>query len=259
MRNPNWVFLSAVLVILQGVNWVSEAGAVTWSVKDSGGTIICSGSGNPFANLPTTCGASLEFQGSGDTARITSNDTGVNDILELLNTRIFAKQDLTDYVLTFEHTFAPGPTSANYTPIYYRTQMYGTISSVVAPNKITVTSTVQHPVGTELLNAGPLVHPPPQQLPFNKSQSPSTSTAMNLDRKIIVNVKFSLNTNRYVEFPNNRFVRVIAQPYPDDPAGEDGNVGGPLGRTLDSLESGSKACVGLSLPDGGCAGISVTK
>lgn len=223
MNNTSWGFAGVLLVIQLGFCGISEAATVTWSVKTSGGNVVCSGSGIGTANLPAVCGANLQFQASGGTARIEAIDTGTNDTLQLVNTKIVAQSDLTDYVLTFDHTFVPGPKFADYHPIYYRTQMYGTNISGNAPaNKITVTSTVEHPVGTPLLNAAPTPAPPPL-INFSYYVSPSTSTAMDQNRKIIVKVKFSLENTGYINFGSGRFVKVSAQAYPDPPDGV-GNI-----------------------------------
>jgi hypothetical protein len=262
MKKRWWVFITILLVIHLGLFTNSEAGTVTWSVKNSGGTVVCSGTGNGTANLPATCGTALDFQGSGGTARIEAIDTGTNDILHLVNTKIVAKTNLTDYLLTFDHTFVPGPTSGDYTPIYYRTRMFGTISGAAPANKITVISTIEHPVGTVLLTAAPTPAPPP--LAFDVWLSPSTTTAMTGNRKIIVKVKFSLQSTKNINFPGGRFVKVSAQISPDDPPGRDPepkpeDTNDLLLQVQRMIENGGTACIGLSLSDGGCAGIHIVK
>lgn len=260
MNKQTWAWAGVLLTIQLGVCSLAEAGTVTWSVKN-GGTVVCQGTGSNTANLPATCGSDLDFVGSGGTARIEAIDTGTNDILQLVNTKIVAKKDLTDYVLSFDHTFAPGPTKQDYSPIYYRTHMYGTYISGTAPaNKITVTSTVEHPVGTALLNAAPTPAPPPQ-LNFNYYASPSTDTAMDQNRKIIVNVKFSLQNTKYINFSSGRFVKVTAQSFPDPPDSErpQADSGSLLSEIEQMIESGGTVCVGVSLRDGSCAGIHVVK
>ena len=263
MNKTSWVFIGVLLVIQLGFCAISEAGTVTWSVKTSGGTVVCSGEGNGTANLPATCGADLEFQASGGTARIEAIDAGTNDILQLLNARIVAKKDLTDYALIFDHTFAPGPTKNDYTPIYYRTHMYGTSMSSFDPavNKITVTSTVEHPVGVPLLNAA-LTQAPPPQVNFSYYASPSTTTAMDQNRKIIVKVTFSLQNTKNINFGGSRFVKVSAQafadPPPDDGQGAE-NTSALLSGIQRMIENGGKACLGLSLSDGSCAGVQIVK
>lgn len=258
--------MTILLAIQAGTLASSEAGTVTWSVKNSGGTVICSGSGNGTANLPATCGTALEFQDSGGTAKIEANDTATNDLLYLVNTKIVAKTNLTNYLLTFAHTFTPGPSSGDYSPIYYRTHMYGTISGASPANKITVTSTVEHPVGTVLLTAAPTPAPPP--LAFNVWHSPSTATAMTGNRKITVKVKFSLENTKNINFPGGRFVKVTAQAVPDCPDDDEacaegigsGNMPSSLLSELKRiLENGGTACLGLSLPDESCAGIHIVK
>lgn len=268
MNNTSWGFAGVLLVIQLGFFAISEAGTVTWSVKTSGGTVVCEGSGSGTANLPATCGADLDFQASGTTARIEAIDTGTNDLLQLVNTRIVAKKNLTDYVLTFDHTFAPGPTMLDYTPIFYRTHMYGTnISGNLPANKITVTSTVEHPVGTPLLNAAPTPAPPPQ-INFNYYDSPSTNTAMNQNRKIIVKVKFSLENTKYINFGSGRYVKVSAQINPDPgtippddtiPGQNAGTTSALLSEVQRMIENGGTVCLGLSLSDGGCAGVHIVK
>lgn len=272
MKNRRWMFIIILFAIHSGLLGHSEAGTVTWSVKNSGGTVVCSGSGTDTVNLPATCGLpgnpiALEFQGSGGTAKIGVSDQDTTDILFLVNTKIVAKMDLTDYILTFDHTFTPGPTSQTYTPIFYRTHMYGTISGAAPANKITVTSTVEHPVGTVLLTAAPTPAPPP--LGFNVWDSPSTGTAMTGDRKITVKVKFSLQNTKNINFPSGRFVKVSAQAAPDcpDDAEEECNAGTSSGNMPISLiselkkilENGGNACLGLSLPDKSCAGVHIAK
>ncbi len=145
--------------------------------------------------------------------------------------------------------------------------MYGTISGAAPANKITVTSTVEHPVGTVLLTAAPT--PAPHPLAFNVWHSPSTGTAMTANRKITVKVKFSLENTKNINFPGGRFVKVSAQSVPDcsDDDGEDcgpgpdpGNVPSSLLSELKRLlENGGTACLGLSLPNEGCAGIHIVK
>lgn len=262
MKKRWWVFITILLVIHLGLFANSEAGTVTWSVKNSGGTVVCSGTGNGTVNLPATCGTALDFQGSGGTARIEAIDTGTNDILHLVNTKIVAKTNLTDFLLTFDHTFAPGPTSGDYTPIYYRTRMFGTISGAAPANKITVTSTIEHPVGTVLLTAAPTPAPPP--LAFDVWQSPSTTTAMTGNRRITVKVKFSLQSTKNINFPGGRFVKVSAQitqdpPTEKEPGQETENTNGLLSQIQRMIENGGAACIGLSLSDGGCAGIHIVK
>lgn len=260
MNTKTLVWAGVILAVQLGVCSLAESGTVTWSVKN-GGTVVCEGTGNNTANLPATCGSDLDFVGSGGTARIEAIDTGTNDILQLMNTKIVAKKNLTDYVLTFDHTFTPGPTKNDYSPIYYRTHMYGTYISGLAPdNKITVTSTVEHPVGTPLLNAAPTPAPPPQ-LNFNYYDSPNTTTDMNGDRKIIVKVKFSLQDTKYINFGVGRFVKVIAQSFPDPPDSERPQVDSSslLSEVEHMIESGGTACVGVSLRDGSCAGIHIVK
>lgn len=265
MKKRWWVFIAVLLVIQLGFFAISEAGTVTWSVKNSGGTVVCEGTGSGTANLPATCGTDLDFLASGNPARIEAIDTGTNDILQLVNTKIVAKMNLTDYVLTFDHTFAPGPTKEDYTPIYYRTHMYGTISGAAPANKITVTSTVENPVGTVLLNAAPAPAPPP--LAFDAWTSPSTDTAMAGERKIVVKVKFSLQNTKNINFPGGRFVKVSAQTSPDPPDGYEGprspqgagNTSALLSEVQRMIADGGSACLGLSLSDGGCAGIHIVK
>ena len=263
MNKTSWGFAGVLLVIQLGFCAISEAGTVTWSIKTSGNTVVCSGNGNDTVNLPAACGADLDFQASGGTARIEAIDSGTNDILQLVNTRIVAKKNLTDYVLTFDHTFAPGPTAQDYSPIYYRTHMYGTtISGNLPANKITVTSTVEHPVGTPLLNAATMPAPPPQAN-FNYYVSPGTNTAMNQNRKIIVKVKFSLQNTKYINFGSGRFVKVSAQVYPDldeeMPDQGAGNSSALMSEVQRIIENGGTACLGLSLSDGGCAGVHIVK
>lgn len=267
MKRTTWMVIIIAILLHQGFSGTLEAEAVTWSVKDAAGTVVCNGNQSTPATLPLNCGADLEFQSSGGIARIESIDTGTDDILQLVNTKIVAKKDLVDYVLTFDDTFAPGP-SNEYSPIYYRTQMYGSISGNLPNNKIVVTSILEHPVGTVYLTASPTSAPPPQAN-FNYWDSPFSDSAMNQPRKIIVNAKFSLQKTKYLTFPGGRFIKVSAQPYPDEPAPTRGATPetGATGERVDTviseiqkaLERGSKACVGLSLSDGGCAGIYIVK
>lgn len=266
MAKQLWAWIAIITGIQLGVCSVAEAGTVTWSVKSNTGAVVCQGSGTNSVNLPATCGNDLDFIGSGGTAKIEAIDSGTNDILQLLFTRIAARKNITNYVLTFDHTFAPGPTKGDYTPIYYRTHMYGTYISGTAPaNKISVTSTIEHPVGTPALNASVQPAPPPQ-VNFSYYQSPSTSGNWNQNRKIIVKVTFSLENTRYVNFGAGRFVKVSAQTYPD-PQNDEVSRGAVSTRTLSdiqseiqqSIESGDTACIGVALPDGSCAGIHISK
>jgi hypothetical protein len=259
MNDSGWVFAAVVMVAQLGISPLSEAGTVTWSVKTNTNTTVCQGSGSSTANLPATCGTDLQFTGSGGTAKIEAIDSPANDILRLVNTKIVAQKTLTNYVLTFDHTFDPGPTSSDYTPIYYRTQMYGTYISGTAPaNKITTASTVEHPVGTALLNVALQTAPPPQ-LNFNYYASPFTTTNMTGPRKIIVKVTFSLAIGKYVEFGNGKFIKVSAQSIPDvSNAPQDDESVVSLKDLQKILKEGEPvACMGITLPDGGCAGIEV--
>ncbi len=265
MAKQLWAWMAIMIGIQLGVWSVAEAGTVTWSVKSNTGAVVCQGSGTNSVNLPATCGNALDFVDSGGTAKIEAIDSGTNDILQLLFTRIVAKTNITNYVLTFDHTFAPGPTKTDYTPIYYRTHMYGASISGTAPaNKISVTSTIEHP-GTPALHASVQPAPPPLSN-FNYYQSPSTSGDWNQNRKITVNVTFSLQNTKYVTFGAGRFVKVSAQTFPDPPDDEVSPKPG-LTRSLSEiqsevqqmLESGDTACIGVALPDGSCAGIHVLK
>lgn len=253
-----------------------EAGAITWSVKNlAGTTTYCSGSGTPTANLPATCNANLDFVSSGGTARIEAIDGGNNDILKLANTKIVAKNTITDYVLTFEHDFAPGPSSAIYTPIYYNTRMKGRFSGSSASNKITSWSIVEHPVGTPLFISSQLVAPPPNI--FDYQTSPGTPNSMSGTRKVILKVKFSLASGMNIDFPTSSdVVRVSAQMNPDEcPDEEDGlacsksehptttKPTNPMTSLLSELSGlliqGSKACLGISSQDGECIGMQIVK
>src|SRR5262245_37458421 len=97
-----------LLAIQLGVCSLAEAGTVTWTVKN-GSTTVCQGSGVGTAYLPANCGSDLDFvtSGTSGSARIEAIDTGTNDLLQLVNTKIVAKKNLTGYVLTFDHTFIP--------------------------------------------------------------------------------------------------------------------------------------------------------
>jgi hypothetical protein len=257
MNYSGWGIAATVLVGHLGICSIAEA--ITWSVTDNGGTVVCNGSGGGTVNLPASCGADLQFMASSGTAKIEAVDIGTNDILRLVNTKILAQRTLTNYVLTFDHTFAPGPTSSDYTPIYYRTQMYGTYISGPAPaNKITTASTVEHPVGTALLNVALQTAPPPQ-LNFNYYASPFTTTNMNQDRKIIVKVTFSLAIGKYVEFGTGKFIKVSAQTNPDVRGTPEDDESVVSLKDLQKIhkEGGRVACMGITLPDGGCAGIEV--
>jgi hypothetical protein len=259
MNYSGWGIAATVLVGHLGLCSIAEA--ITWSIQNNGGTVVCNGSGGGTVNLPANCGADLQFisSGSGGVARIEAADSGANDSLRLVNTKILAQTTLTNYVLTFDHTFTPGPTSSDYTPIYYRTQMYGTYISGTAPaNKITTASTVEHPVGTALLNVALQTAPPPQ-LNFNYYASPFTTTNMTQNRKIIVKVTFSLAIGKYVEFGTGKFIKVSAQTNPDvrDTPEDDESVVSLKDLQKILKEGRPVACMGITLPDGGCAGIEV--
>lgn len=261
-----WAWMSIIIGIQLGVWSVAEAGTVTWSVKSNTGAVVCQGSGTNSVNLPATCGNDLDFIDSGGTAKIEAIDSGTNDILQLLFTKIVAKKNIANYVLTFDHTFAPGPKKTDYTPIYYRTHMYGTNISGTAPaNRISVTSTIEHPVGTPVLNASVQPAPPPATN-FSYYQSPSTSADWDQNRKIIVRVTFSLENTKYVNFGVGRFVKVSAQTFPDPPEDEGSLKPGSTrsfseiqSEVQQMIESGDTACIGVALPDGSCAGIHVSK
>ncbi len=263
MIRQEWALMAILSGIQLGVCSVAESGTITWSVKSNAGAVVCNGSGTNSVNLPAACGSDLDFVGSGGTARIEAIDTGTNDILQLLNTKIVAKKKVTDYVLTLDHTFSPGPTKSDYPTIYYRTHMYGTNISGTAPaNKISATSTIEHPVGTPSLNASVQPAPPPQSN-FNYYQSPYTNGDWNQNRKIILNVKFSLENTKYVNFGAGRFVKVSAQAFPDpqdeEGSGPEANPEGIMSEIQRLIENGGAACIGVSVPDGSCAGIHVTK
>lgn len=252
MNYSGWGIAAVVLVAHLGIYSVAEA--ITWSVKTNGGVVVCQGNGTPTANLPANCGSDLQFVASGAAAKIEAIDGGNNDILHLINTKIVALKNLTDYVLAFDHTFAPPPTINEMNPMYYRTRMFGTYISGSAPaNKITVTSTVEHPVGTPLLSVA-LQSAPPPQLNFDYYASPFTTTNMNQNRKIIVNVKFSLQNTKYINFGTGRFIKVSAQDFPDprDTEGESAISLSEIQKILE--ESDGIGCIGLSLPGGNCAG-----
>ncbi|UVT19960.1 MAG: hypothetical protein H8K03_19615 [Nitrospira sp.] len=253
-----------------------EAGAINWKVTNlAGTTVYCSGSGAPTANLPATCNANLDFQSSGGTARIEAIDGGTNDILKLVNTKLVAKTTITDYVLTFEHVFVPGPTSVDYSPIYYNTRMNGRINGASPSNKITLSSALEHPVGTQLFASSAITAQYPT-ITFDKtvSPTPSTTNVMTGNRKVIVKLKFSIASGQSIEFPaTTGYARASAQMNPDDcPDEEDGQMGCPpkdetvsapstslLSELQGLLSQGSRACLGISLLDGGCIGVQIVK
>ena len=267
MSKRESVLLGVFVVIQLLIIGPTEASALTWAVENSGGTTVCSGNGvatAPLPVLPAMCGTGtdLEFQASSGTATIQAIDDGTNDILQLISTKIVAKKDLQNYVLTFEHTFNPGPTAQDYSPIFYRTHMYGATNGTAPNNRILVTSTVEN-AETPPLTA--TVTPAPPPLAFNAWDSPSTDTAMIGPRKITVKVTFSLMKDKYINFTgSSRFVRVSAQINPDDPPDslkpiQTGSLHTILSDLQGILVSGSKACVGLSLADGSCVGIQIAK
>lgn len=261
MTQSYWRLVTALVVVPLGISWFSEAEALTWSVKNSAGTAICSGT---TGTLPATCGTVLQFQSVGGTARVEAVDGGANDILQLVNTKIVATADVSNYVMTFEHTFAAPPTKSDYTPIYYRTHMYGNISNSPTSNSLVVTSTIENPVGTVLLSAGPLSSSSGASS-FDIWQSPSAPDVSG-NRRINVNMTFTLANTKYLYFPAGRFVKVSAQSYPDPkpdltdmPAGDTTALHNLISEVLRVIEGGGSACLGVSLPDSVCSGMYFTK
>lgn len=265
----------------------TAASAITWSVTNSAGTTVyCSGTtAASTINLPAICNTNtygnpiLQFAPSSSTsgaARIEAIDSGTNDVLKLINTKLLATNTITNYVLTFEHVFAPGPRSTDYSPIYYNTRMNGRINGSSTSNKITLSSALEHPVGPPPLFASTTVTAQYPAIAFDKvvSPTPSTTNAMTGNRKVIIKLKFSIASGQSIEFPSGTgYARASAQMNPDDcPDETDGEVcttpkpeetttstTSPLTELQELLNQGSRACLGISLLDGECIGMQIVK
>jgi hypothetical protein len=259
MRLSHWTCRALTALIISGIPSLGGA-AVTLTVKDSSGAIVCTPDPNNLAatNWPIDCpNSKLRFTnsgGSGAIARVDLDDFA-KDMVQLTNAKILATQSVSNYTILIQATGLATPPDG--TEVWYRTWVKGTASQSAS---FSVSTQVTNSTGNPLYTlATPTLTPAPITGTFNSAIAAKKVTgAITGLRNITMTLKIiNLGQNGSINIGSN-YVKIQNQDAPDpDPDGDKPRGDLSTNPLLEQVikAAGREACLGIYSPPSGCYGV----